>query len=504
MADVLLTHSYHLFFDRKQVRKMKPYPPLGTLYAAALLRAHGISVALFDSMLENPDTGFPAALARHQPRIVVLYEDNFNFLTKMCLTRMREVAFSILDEAKGVKALTIVNGSDATDHATEYLQRGFDYVLLGEAEWTLLELVTQLLKEKDRVPHAVPGISYLDRHRQEPLRTSPRKLMPDLDTLPFPAWDLIDGQSYRRAWTEAHGFFSLNLVSSRGCPYQCNWCAKPIYGTSYNARSPESVAQEMLLLKKTFQPDHIWFADDIFALKPHWTERFSQAVQRLDAAIPFQMQSRVDLMNRSTVRSLAAAGCEEVWMGAESGSQRILDAMDKGSRIEQIFSARQNLKSAGIRACFFLQFGYPGETWKDIQLTIDLVRQAQPDDIGISVSYPLPGTKFYSLVQGDLKSKTNWEDSEDLAMMFRGTYTAEFYRALHDALHLEVELTNIVLHNGGPPLREPTEEKFEDYLRQLMDLWLLVGQLESRCRNAKPTQLEETRSRRSTLKAVTN
>jgi radical SAM superfamily enzyme YgiQ (UPF0313 family) len=260
----------------------------------------------------------------------------------------------------------------------------------------------------------------------------------------------------------------------------------------------------MLLLKKTFQPDHIWFADDIFALKPHWTERFSQAVQRLDAAIPFQMQSRVDLMNRSTVRSLAAAGCEEVWMGAESGSQRILDAMDKGSRIEQIFSARQNLKSAGIRACFFLQFGYPGETWKDIQLTIDLIRRAQPDDIGISVSYPLPGTKFYSLVQGDLKSKTNWEDSEDLAMMFRGTYTAEFYRALHDALHLEVELTNIVLHNGGPPVREPTEEKFEDYLRQLMDLWLLVGQLESRCRNGKPTRLEETPSRQSTLKAVTN
>ena len=185
------------------------------------------------------------------------------------------------------------------------------------------------------------------------------------------------------------------MVSSRGCPYRCNWCAKPIYGNRYHARSPVSVASEMRYLKARFQPDHIWFADDIFALSPKWTLAFADAVERLDAQVPFKMQSRCDLMTRDTVEALRRAGCAEVWMGAESGSQRILDAMDKGTRVRDIYRARENLRGHGIRACFFLQFGYPGETWNEIEETIRMVRETRPDDIGVSVSYPLPGTRFY-------------------------------------------------------------------------------------------------------------
>ena len=150
------------------------------------------------------------------------------------------------------------------------------------------------------------------------------------------------------------------------------------------------------------------------------------------------MQSRCDLMTRDTVEALRRAGCAEVWMGAESGSQRILDAMDKGSRVRDIYRARENLRRHGIRACFFLQFGYPGETWNEIEETIRMVRETRPDDIGVSVSYPLPGTRFYQLVGAQLGQKSNWSDSADLAMMFRGEYSSEFYRALADALHAEV------------------------------------------------------------------
>lgn len=513
MADILLTHSYHLFFDRKQARKMKPYPPLGTLYAAGLLRERGFSVALFDSMLENPETGFERALAEHRPQVVAVYEDNFNFLSKMCLTRMREVAFRILGLSKAAGAITIANGSDASDHVAEYLHRGFDYVLIGEGEWTLLELVERLRSSRHLPVSDIRGLAYLDQPGQRLVRTAPRGLMPSLDELPLPAWDLVDGQRYRNAWTHAHGYFSLNMVSSRGCPYHCNWCAKPIYGTSYNARSPEAVAKEMRLLKDRFSPDHLWFADDIFALKPHWTERFAEAVRELEAVIPFQVQSRVDLMTLETALSLADAGCTEVWVGAESGSQRILDAMEKGSRVNQILEARRNLRAAGVRACFFLQFGYPGETWEDIQLTIDLVRRARPDDIGVSVSYPLPGTKFYARVKEQLQAKTNWEDSDDLAMMFRGTYTGEFYRALRDALHLEVHLsrfsrqqgTNNGNRNGIRSL--PAADLLERW-QELMALWVKVGQLETRCRNVDPTQLdslvsvEETPNPELTLRAA--
>ena len=194
----------------------------------------------------------------------------------------------------------------------------------------------------------------------------------------------------------------------------------------------------MLLLKTSFQPDHIWFADDIFALSPSWTLAFATAVRKLNAQLPFRMQSRPDLMTRDTVSALKQAGCAEVWMGAESGSQEILDAMDKGTRVSQIYEARGNLRKHGIRACFFLQFGYPGEEWSEIEATIRMVRETAPDDIGVSVSYPLRGTRFYQNVAGQLGPVANWSDSGDLAMMFRGAYSSDFYRALAHALHLEV------------------------------------------------------------------
>jgi radical SAM superfamily enzyme YgiQ (UPF0313 family) len=194
----------------------------------------------------------------------------------------------------------------------------------------------------------------------------------------------------------------------------------------------------MLELKARFQPEHLWFADDIFALSQHWTLEFADAVDQLGARIPFKMQSRCDLMTRPTVSALRRAGCVEVWMGVESGAQDVLDAMDKGTRLSQIYEARENLRRHGIRACYFLQFGYPGETWTEIEKTIALVRETRPDDIGISVSYPLPGTAFHRMVSSQLGPKENWAESGDLDMMFQGAFTSRFYRALADALHVEV------------------------------------------------------------------
>jgi anaerobic magnesium-protoporphyrin IX monomethyl ester cyclase len=254
----------------------------------------------------------------------------------------------------------------------------------------------------------------------------------------MPAWDLIDVNRYREAWRAHHGFFSMNLVSSRGCPFRCNWCAKPIWGNNYHVRSASSVAQEMLHLKTLYAPDHIWFADDIFALSPRWTEEFAEAVEQLQARIPFKMQSRCDLMTRKTVADLKRAGCCDVWMGAESGSQRVLDAMEKGTKVQQIYQARENLRRHDIRTGLFLQFGYPGESWDDIQSTIRMVRTVKPDDVGVSVTYPLPGTKLHQLVSSELSKKTNWTESGDLSMMFKGTFSTELYRALARAIHLEV------------------------------------------------------------------
>ena len=488
MADILLTHSYHLYYDRKQVRKMQPYPPLGTLYAAALLRQHGFSVAVFDSMLEDPERGFPAALARHRPRVVAVYEDNFNFLSKMCLTRMREVAFGMAEAAGAAGAEVVVNGSDASDHVADYLGRGFDFALLGEAEWTLLELAQSLLGATHRPPAEIPGLAYFDRQQGDIARTPARPLMRDLDALPFPACDLVDVERYRSAWKAAHGFFSLNLVASRGCPYRCNWCAKPIYGDSFHLRSAASVAEEMKQLKENFGAEHLWFADDIFALKARWAQELAAAVEQRDARLPFKVQSRVDLMTPETVAALRHAGCEEIWMGVESGAQKILNAMDKGTRLEQIPAARQILKEHGIDAGYFLQFGYPGETWKEIQKTVELVRRTQPDEIGVSVSYPLPGTKFYEHVRAELGTKQNWLDSEDLSVMFQGAYTTEFYRALRDALHAEVETWSWKARRESAAFTEAWQAADAGSSR-VAALWQRVEELEQTCRNAEPTLL---------------
>jgi anaerobic magnesium-protoporphyrin IX monomethyl ester cyclase len=422
-ATVLLTHSNNLYSDRKQVEKMQPYPPLQTILAAAVLRENGIGTALFDPTLEHEVIGaFDESIEMHRPRLVVVCEDDFNFLSKMCLTRNRELAFQMAGVARRRGIPIAVHGSDASDHVREYRAAGFSYVLIGEVESTLLELA------QGRPVGAIHGLA------GNPLR----KVTADLDALPLPAWDLVDIERYRRAWVEAQGFFSLNMASSRGCPYRCNWCAKPIYGQNYHCRSARSVAREMLHLKTTFAPDRIWFADDIFAISPRWTEEFAKAVEELGAGVAFKMQSRCDLMTRNTVATLKRAGCAEVWMGCESGSQKILDAMDKGIRVEQVYQARDNLRQHGIRACFFLQFGYPGEGWREIEETVRMVRETMPDDIGVSVSYPLPGTRFHRNVYTQIGRGENWSDSADLAMVFQGAYPSEFYRALADALHLEV------------------------------------------------------------------
>ena len=433
---VLFGQSYFLRFDPKLWAAMQPYPPLGTLYAASYLRSRGYEVALFDAMLAESEAEWDQALARERPRFAVLYEDNFNYLSKMCLLRMRQAAFSMIAMARARGCTVLVAGSDATDHAEAYLRAGADYILLGEGEQTLGELMDRLMGRSTAPLESILGLAFV---RDGQLVITPRRPdIKDLDALPFPAWDLVDIPRYQSIWYARHGYYSMNLVTSRGCPYHCNWCAKPIWGQRYHVRSPENVAAELAWLKRTYRPDHVWFADDIFGLKPGWVERFAELIEAADARVPFKSLQRVDLLLKpGTVEALKRAGAQRVWVGAESGSQRILDAMEKGTRVEDIYAAAERLHAAGIQVGFFLQFGYPGETRDDIERTLQMVRDCRPDDIGMSVSYPLPGTRFFAAVQHELGAKQNWIDSDDLAMLYRGPFSTGFYRTLHRVLHRE-------------------------------------------------------------------
>jgi radical SAM superfamily enzyme YgiQ (UPF0313 family) len=374
-TDVLFGQAYFLRFDPKLWEAQQPYAPLGTLYAAACVRVRGYRVALFDAMLAESVEEWSASLDRHRPRFAVIYEDNFNYLSKMCLLRMREAALAMIDAAKARGIATIVAGADATDHAATYLDRGADVVIAGEGEITLGDVLDTLAGKRPGALSSVEGV-WLRGSDGRVVRTPARQIVRELDTLPLPAWDLVDVPKYEALWRARHGYFSMNIVTTRGCPYHCNWCAKPIYGQRYTARSPEHVVDEIAWLKRTYRPDHLWIADDIFGLKPGWIARFAELVQARDAAVPFKCLLRADQVTPAVAAALKAAQCRTVWVGAESGSQRILDAMEKGTRVEHVAAATTLLREAGIDVGFFLQFGYPGETRDDIEQTLRMVARA--------------------------------------------------------------------------------------------------------------------------------
>jgi anaerobic magnesium-protoporphyrin IX monomethyl ester cyclase len=442
MLSILVCHSYFLRFDSKQVERGKPYPPLATLQCAALLRRAGHQVSLFDAMLAEGVGEYEHTLQAVQPQLVLLYEDNFNFLSKMCLAKMRQAACQMIAAARGAGARVIAAGSDVSDAPEVYLNAGAEITLKGEGLPALLELVRRL----DLTPGAssgelvegVAGTAALSGGKVAAINGA--RLLPEVQLSERAAWDLVDMDRYRDVWLRAHGYFSLNLAASRGCSFRCAWCSKPIWGNHYLQRSPTAVGEEMGYLKRTFAPDHVWFADDIFGFRVDWVREFASVTGQAGGAVPFTIQMRADLLSERMAQALREAACVEVWLGAESGSQRILDAMNKGTTVQEILAARARLKAVGIRVGFFIQLGYLGEQLADILATRELLEAARPDDVGVSVAYPLPGTKFHELVKAQLGPKTHWLDSDDLAMMFQGTYTSEFYRVVRDLLHAQVSL----------------------------------------------------------------
>jgi anaerobic magnesium-protoporphyrin IX monomethyl ester cyclase len=458
VARVLFAHGHLLGSDAKQHAIGKPYPPLATLFAAAHVRARSHAVALYDPMLDADTSGFRGALERERPDVVVLYDDSFNWFTKMCLSRMRDAALAIVRDARAAGVPVIIAGHDAADRPEAYLREGAAFVIVGEGEATLGELLGHLQEAngdavavRNGAAAGIPGLAFM--HRGLLRRTTPRKLLKDLDALPAPAWDLADIERYRAFWTRRHGYFSLNVVTTRGCPYLCNWCSKPVYGSTYHSRSPENVVAELRLLQERYAPDHLWFCDDILGLKSRWLVAWADAVAKAGVRTPFLCQTRADLMTDENVSALQRAGAKEVWLGAESGSQRILDAMQKGISVQQTRAAVERLQRHGVRVGLFLQFGYAGEGWPEIQATRSLVRQIVPDDIGVSVSYPLPGTVYFDRMVGGLGKKQNWAESSDLDPLVPGRFPARFYRTLSRVVHAEVRMAR-----GAKALRRLVRE----------------------------------------------
>ena len=434
MTDLLLVNPLFLHEDPVEHRLMTPYFPLGLLYLAATARNEGYDVAIFDGMFQSGDEAFIAALEKEQPKVVGIG----------VLVTVRAAALRLAALAHQYGAKVIVGGADPTGRPESYLKhpdngrQPVDVVVVGEGEETLLELLPGLMDgelNREHLTH-VKGVAFLDADGTV-VATPARDHCTQLDSLPFPARDLLDMEAYRRAWQGRHDIFSLSIIATRGCPYGCKWCQKSVFGRSFRPRSPEAVANEMRLIKEQYHPDQLRIVDDVMGIDREWVRTWHDAVLEQDAVTPFECLSRVDLMDEELVRLLKEAGCIRIAFGAESGSQKVLDAMNKGTRVEQIRQASDLCRRFGIETYFYIMLGYPGEEWADIQKTVELLKDTRPTTFSSTLAYPLPSTEFYEEVKHRLLDTPDWDYTAENRLLFERQYSTPFYQWVQRWLHQE-------------------------------------------------------------------
>ena len=429
--DILLTHGYFLYEDPKELQIMKPYPPLGILYICAHLRSKGLSVEVFDSTFSSRQQLFDL-LQQGPPSVVGIYA---NLMT-------RSNVVEILRVAKDAGWKTVVGGPEPSAYIDEYLEAGADVIVIGEGELTLEELVPVLPSHSAEALRKVNGIAFRTADGTV-VRTPPRDQIRDIDAQPWPARESIDLTRYLEVWREHHGMGSVSLITARGCPYHCRWCSHEVFGKTHRRRKPSSVADELEWLIDRYQPEMAWMADDVFTIHHGWLFQYAAELKRRGLKLPFECISRADRLTRQVVETLAEIGCFRVWIGSESGSQRILDAMERGVSAEEVRSAVAMCKSRGIKTGMFLMWGYEGEELGDIEATIEHVKRTDPDIFFTTVAYPIKGTPYFAEVADRVENLKAWNVGSDREVRIRNRHSRQFYSFADKLLRSEVELERL-------------------------------------------------------------
>jgi radical SAM superfamily enzyme YgiQ (UPF0313 family) len=425
--DLLLTHGYFLAEDPQERRVMKPYPPTGLLYVSSHLKALGFSVGVFDSTFETFES-FRAYLDRERPSVVGLY---CNLMTKTNVLRMTAACVR-------VGARVVVGGPEPPSEADEYLARGVDAVVVGEGEVTLAELLPLLIARPwSRDWSDVAGIVYRNESDRV-VRTRPRALIRDLDAQPWPDREAVDIPAYLEAWRARHGFGSLSLLTARGCPFTCRWCSRSVFGETHRRRSAASVADEVQFLAERYRPDQLWYTDDVFTIHPGFVRALADEMRRRSLRVPFECISRADRLDADTADALARLGCRRLWIGSESGSQRVLDAMDRRVTVEQVQQATRLLRARGIEVGMFIMLGYENEEPADLRATVDHLKVSSPDVFLTTVAYPIKGTPYHQEMKTRLRQDGPWESRTDREVTVVGRRTPLFYRFARQWMESEV------------------------------------------------------------------
>lgn len=427
MSDLLLTHGYFLAEDEKERAIMKPYPPLGLLSISAYLKRAGFGVEIYDSTFGSKSE--LAAKLEHAAPVVGVYT---NLMT-------RKAVLEIIATARRFGRKVILGGPESAGYAAEYLAAGADVVVIGEGEAALAELLPVIANSGVHTLHGIPGIVFREDDGSVTY-TPPRDRLPDLDALPLPDREAIDLDAYLTVWRTHHGASSINLITARGCPYRCTWCSHGVYGYSHRRRSPANVADEVAAIVARYDPDQLWYADDVFTISHPWLHEYAAQLKRRSLHRPFETITRADrLQTADSARVLRELGCYRIWIGSESGSQRVLDAMQRGVTVEQVRHAVALAHAHGIEVGMFLMWGYEGEEFDDIAATVEHVKIANPDVFFTTVSYPIKGTPYFDRVRDKIDAPLEWSESSDRDYVVHGRRDKRYYKLADEWLRSEVQ-----------------------------------------------------------------
>jgi radical SAM superfamily enzyme YgiQ (UPF0313 family) len=415
-VDVLLTHGYFLREDPHELEVMRPYPPLGILYISSHLRAMGFEPEIFDTTFQDR-AAFEAFVARVRPPVVGIY---CNMMTRRNVLRM-------IPACRAAGARVVVGGPDPVNYAEEYLAAGADVVGVGEGERTLEELIPHLASRGPVGMHDIKGIVYRECDGAL-VHTPPRPFLRELDAQPFPDHAAVDIPAYMRVWREHHGMSSVSLITARGCPYTCSWCSHAVFGYSHRRRSAVNVADELEEIAATYRPDMVWYCDDVFTIHHRWLFTYADELERRRLRVPFETISREDRLNEDVVETLARMGCFRLWIGSESGSQRILDAMQRRTDAARVREMVHMLQRHGIEAGMFIMLGYEGEELADLEATVEHLKLANPDQVLTTVAYPIKGTPYYEQVADRVRALKPWAEGSDRDLTIAGRHSRRFYR----------------------------------------------------------------------------
>ncbi|MBA3663406.1 MAG: radical SAM protein [Bacteroidetes bacterium] len=428
---ILLTHGYFLEEDAKEQLIMKPYAPLGILYISAYLDEKGIENTVFDSTFSSIEN-LKKEIKSCRPDIVALYT---NLMTKLNVLKI--VSF-IKREAKEIKV--ILGGPEIRYYSEDYLLHGADMVVIGEGEETMAEIGSYFSLNKC-LPANCTGTAFMEDGK---MITNPeRNLIKDINNLPFPNRKKINLDLYLNTWKKYHGKSMVSVSTMRGCPYTCKWCSRAVYGGTYRRRSPEKVVEEFRYLKEHYNPEAVWFVDDVFTISHKWLKEFTSLVKDKNVMIPYEIITRADRMNEEVLGMLKESGCFRIWVGAESGSQRIIDAMDRRVDVNKVREMIILSKKYGIEAGTFIMLGYPGETKKDIRQTIHHLQVSKPDHYTVTLAYPIKGTPLYNETRETISGGGNFSESTDRDLDFKRTHSTRYYqyalRWVHNAVMYDKE-----------------------------------------------------------------